>query len=65
MSGHDLGDVCRQIAAEHADQVAGVQAPVGFGADPLALIAGVDAYAEALQNLSAAVMDEADEESGR
>ena len=46
MSGTDLSDLCRQIAAEHADRVA------ANGADPLALIGRLDDYARALRDLS-------------
>ncbi len=65
MSGHDLGDVCRQIAAEYADRVAGGQAPAAVGADPLTLIGRLDAYAEALHDLSEGLADEAGEDSSR
>ena len=52
MSGADLSDLCRQIAAEHADRVSGGAAPAANGADPLALIGRLDDYARALRNLS-------------
>jgi hypothetical protein len=65
MSDQDLGDVCRQIAAEHADRAAGGRARAAFGADPLALIGRLDAYAEALRDVSEGVADEAKEEPGR
>ena len=65
MSGQDLGDVCRQIAAEHAERVVGGQAPAACGADPLALIGRLDAYADALHDLSEGVPDEAREDSPR
>jgi hypothetical protein len=52
MSDTDLTDLCRQIAAEHADRVAGRPAPVANEADPLALVARLDAYASALRDLA-------------
>ena len=52
MSDADLTDLCRQIAAEHADRVAGGAAPAANGADPLALIGRLDDYAQALRDLS-------------
>ena len=63
MSDADLTDLCRQIAAEHADRVAGGAAPAANGADPLALVGRLDAYARALRDLSDEV--EANEESPR
>lgn len=55
MSGQDLGDVCRQIAAEHADRLIRGEAPGAGGSDPLALLGRLDAYSEALHDLSEAV----------
>jgi hypothetical protein len=52
MSDTDLTDLCTQIAAEHADRVAGRAAPTANGADPLALAGRLDAYASALRDLS-------------
>ena len=52
MSDADLSDLCRQIAAEHADQVAGGAAPAANGTDPLALVGRLDAYASALRDLA-------------
>jgi hypothetical protein len=52
MSDAHLTDLCRQIAAEHADGVAGGAAPAADGADPLALVRRLDAYAGALRDLS-------------
>jgi hypothetical protein len=63
MSDADLTDLCRQIAAEHADGVAGGMAPAADGADPLALIGGLDAYADAIQDLSAEFAEHVREES--
>jgi hypothetical protein len=63
MSGQDLGDLCRQIAAEHANRVAGGVAPAPNGADPLALVGMLDDYGQALRGLSDEV--KADEESPR
>jgi hypothetical protein len=63
MSGQDLVDLCRQIAAEHADRVAGGAVPAANGADPLALVGRLGAYAGALRDLSDEV--EANEESSR
>ena len=65
MSGHDVGDVCRQIAAERADRLVSGRAPATCGADPLGLIARLDAYAEALRDLSGGVADEVKEEPPR
>jgi hypothetical protein len=65
MNGQDLGDVCRQIAAEHANRIAGGEAPAAFGADPVALIGRLDAYAEALRDVSEGVADEVKEEPPR
>jgi hypothetical protein len=65
MSDHDLGDVCRQIAAEHAARVTRGDGPGAFGSDPLALIGRLDAYADALHDLSAGVPDEASEDPSR
>ena len=59
MSDADLADLCRRIAAEHADRVA------ANGADPLALVGRLDAYGEAIQNLSADVAEDVKEESPR
>ena len=64
MSGQDVGDVCRQIAAEHADRVARGQAPAAFGGDALAMIGRLDGYAEALHDLSEDLRD-ATEDSSR
>ena len=61
MSGQDVDDVCRQIAAEHADRVARGQAPAAFGADPLALIGRLDGYAEAIHDLSEDLPDAAED----
>jgi hypothetical protein len=52
MSETDLTDLCRRIVAEHADRVAGGAAPAANGADPLALVRRLDAYAQALRDLS-------------
>jgi len=59
MSDADLADLCRQIAAEHADRVA------ANGAGPLALVRRLDAYGEAIQDLSADIADEVKDESPR
>jgi hypothetical protein len=59
MSDADLTDLCRKIVAEHADRVA------ANGADPLAIVGGLDAYAEAIQDLSANIADEVKDESPR
>ncbi len=61
MTEQNLGDLCRQIAAEHAGLGAGVQTPAAFGPDPLALIGRLDAYAEAIRDLSADVVDDVNE----
>jgi hypothetical protein len=63
MSDADLTDLCRQIAAEHADRVAGGAASAANGADPLPLVGRLDDYARALRNLSDEV--EANAESPR
>jgi hypothetical protein len=63
MSGTDLSDLCRQIAAEHAERVAGGAAPAANGGDPLALIGRLDDYAQVLRDLSDEVA--ATEESPR
>jgi DNA-binding winged helix-turn-helix (wHTH) protein len=63
MSDAYLTDLCRQIAAEHADRVVGGAAPSANGADPLALIGRLDDYAQALRDLSDQVT--ASEESPR
>jgi hypothetical protein len=63
MSGTDLSDLCRQIAAEHAERVAGGAASAANGADPLALIGGLDAYADAILDLSAEFAEHVSEES--
>ena len=65
MSDADLTDLCSQIAAEHADRVAGGAARSANGADPLALVGRLDAYGEAIQDLSADIADEVKEESPR
>jgi len=65
MSGQDLSDLCRQIAAEHADRLAGGAEPAANTADPLTLIRRLDVYAEAIQDLSAGVADEVKEEPPR
>ena len=59
MSDADLADLCRRIAAEHADRVA------ANGADPLALVWRLHAYGEAIQDLSADIADEVKEKSPR
>ena len=59
MSDADLADLCRRIAAEQADRVA------ANGADPLALVGRLDAYGEAIQDLSADIADEITKESPR
>jgi hypothetical protein len=59
MSDADLTGLCRQIAAEHADRVA------ANGADPPALVGRLDAYAEAIQDLSAELAGEVKDESPR
>jgi len=56
MSDADLAALCRQIAAEHADRVAANEA------DPLALVGRLDAYGQAIRDLSADVADEVKEE---
>jgi hypothetical protein len=63
MSDADLTDLCKQIAAEHADGVSGRAAPAASGGDPLALVGQLDAHAGALRDLSDEV--EANEESSR
>jgi hypothetical protein len=63
VSDRDLGDLCRQIAAEHADRVAGGLAPAASGGDPLALVGRLDDYGQALRDLSDEV--KAEEESAR
>jgi hypothetical protein len=63
MSGQDLSDLCRQIAAEQADRVAGEVARAANGGDPLALVGRLDDYAQALRDLSDEV--KAEEESPR
>lgn len=65
MSDADLTDLCRQIAAEHADRIAGGAAPSANGADPLALVRRLNAYGEAVQGLSTDIADEVKEESPR
>jgi hypothetical protein len=63
MSDGDLTDLCRQIAAEHAERVAGGAVPAANGVDPLALVRTLDDYAGALRNLSDEL--EGNEESSR
>jgi hypothetical protein len=63
MSDADLTDLCRQIAAEHAERRAGEHTQAPFGADPLALIGRLGDYTQALGDLSDEV--EAKEESPR
>ena len=63
MSDAYLTDLCRRIAAEHADRAVGGAAPSANRADPLALVGRLDAYAGALRDLSDEV--EANEESSR
>jgi hypothetical protein len=63
MSDPDLTDLCRQIAGDHADRVAGGPAPAASGADPVGLIGRLDDYAQALRGLSDEVT--AREESSR
>jgi hypothetical protein len=65
MSDADLTDLCRQIAAEHAERVVGGAMSVASGFDPLALVGRLDAYGEAIQDLSADVAEEVKEESPR
>jgi hypothetical protein len=63
MSDAYLTDLCRRIAAEHADRAVGGAAPSANRADPLALIETLDDYAQALRDLSDQV--KASEESTR
>jgi hypothetical protein len=65
MSDADLTDLCRQIAAEHAGRVAGGVTPAATGTDPLALVGSLDAYADAIKDLSAGVAEDVKEESPR
>jgi hypothetical protein len=65
MSDADLTDLCRQIATEHAERVVGGAARSANGADPLALAGRLNAYGDAIQDLSAEVADEVKEESPR
>lgn len=65
MSDAELTDLCRQIAAEHAERVVEGAARSANGADPLALFGRLDTYAEALRNASEAVVDDVKEESPR
>jgi hypothetical protein len=62
MSDADLTDLCRQIAAEYAHRVAGRAGSSANGADPLALVGRLNAYGEAIQDLSADIADEVKEE---
>jgi hypothetical protein len=63
MSDANLTDLCRQIAAEHADRVAGGMVPGANAGDPLAVVGSLDDYAQALRDLSDEVKGE--EESPR
>jgi hypothetical protein len=65
MSGEDLSDVCRQIAAEHADRLIRGEARGAGASDPLALIGRLDAYADVLRDLSEAVPVEGRKDSPR
>ena len=65
MSDPNLTDLCRQIAAEHAERVAGGAMSVANGFDPLALVRRLNAYGEAVQGLSTDIADEVEEESPR
>ena len=65
MSDADLTALCRQIAAEHADSVVGGAAPSANGADPVVLVGRLNAYGEAIQDLSADIADEVEEEAPR
>ena len=65
MSSRDLIDLCRQIAAEHADRLGGRQAPTACGSDPLALIGRLDGFGTTLKDLSDDVADQVKEESPR
>jgi len=65
MSGQELSDVCRQIAAEQADRLIRAEAPGAGGSDPVALIGRLDAYADAFHELSDGVLDEASEDPSR
>jgi len=65
MSDTDLTDLCTQIATEHAEGLAGVQAHAPHRADPLALVGRLHAYGEALQDLAADVAEDVKEGSPR
>jgi hypothetical protein len=65
MSDPDLTDLRRQIAAKHADRVAGGATSAAHGADPFALVGRLHAYAKAIHDLSADIADEVKEESPR
>jgi hypothetical protein len=65
MSDTDLTDLCRRIAAEHAEGLAGVQTHAPHRADPLAVVGRLDAYGEVLQNLAPDVAEDVKEGSPR
>jgi hypothetical protein len=66
MTRQDPVEVCRQIARDQAGGLVGPGIEQSVAPrDPLVLIDSLDAYAEALRDLSGGGADQADEESRR